>query len=250
MKKSLPLISLAGLVLTSFQAPQVTSVTGTTGGTTAATAAVTITSVSPASLEIVAVDGGSTVHVFGTGILGVTGVRVDGVDLLTFPSQFKIVNDTELTFKMPLASGVGPVPIELFDAAGSASTTTSATLNAAPTINMIGSDPNYIFQPLGLGLTVSGDPGDLVIVFGSPQLIPTKLMPWADMDLAIGNDNRTLFLLGMPVIGPEGYTSLNIPMKDAPSGFQVHAQTMLVKASSGYAPMLYGSNVQSGTVLF
>lgn len=248
MHPTLPLI--AALALASFQAPQAGQLASASGGTAAATAGVTITSVSPQSSEIVAVDGGPLVHVFGTGMSGVTGVRVDGVDLLTFPSQFTIVSDTELTFKWPLAKSVGPVPIILFDAGGSATTSVTATLNAAPTINMIGSDPGYIFQPLGLGLTVSGDPGDLVFVFGSPDLIPTKLTPWADMDLAIGDDNRSLFVLGSPIIGPEGYASLLIPMKDAPTGFKVHVQTMLVKGSSGYAPQLYGSNVQSGTVLF
>jgi hypothetical protein len=249
-------LAAAPLLLASFQFPAMTA-GGTLSAPTpigpilAATAGpIAVTGITPTQTEVVGIDDGQLMAVLGSGFLGVTGVKIDGKALPSFPPSFTIVSDGKVTFNMPLVSGIGPVIVELSGPSGSSQTTLSVVANASPTIEMKSSTPAFLIQAIGLNLIVSGDPGDLVFVFGSPDLAPTKVTPWADIDLAIGRDGTSLFFLGTPIIGPEGYAQLHIPMQGAKSGFEVYVQTMLVTAASGYAPMLHGSNVQAGVVLF
>lgn len=227
-----------------------TSLAPTTALGASSLAGVTITSVSPSQTPAVVVDAGTTVTVTGTGMLGVTGVKVDGNLLSTFPALWSIVNDSILTFSMPLASALGPIPVELICPTGSAQTTIDVIANTSPTVELRYSDPVFLIQAIGLEIVVGGQPGDIAFVFGSPHLRKTSLYGFADMDLAIGNQNQSLFILATPVIGPAGYAEVTIPMQDAPAGFKVHVQDLHLSLSDGFALPFKGSNLQSGTVLF
>ena len=70
------------------------------------------------------------------------------------------------------------------------------------------------------------------------------------MDLAIGNNFTSLFVLGSPLIGPAGYTEVTIPMGGLSSGFAIHVQSAHLLLSNGYALPAKAANVQSGTILF
>jgi len=159
----------------------------------------------------VAIDVGTTVTVTGTGMLGVTAVQVDGTLLSTFPALWQIVSDPTLKFTLALAATLGPIPVELFGASGSALTSIDVVPNAKPTVELLYSDPAFLIQAIGLKLIVGGEPGDIAFAFGSPDLRKTSLYAFADMDLAIGNQNQSLFILATPVTGPAGYTEVAIP---------------------------------------
>ena len=208
----------------------------------------TITSVSPSQTEAVVVDGSTQVTVHGAGMLSVASVLVDGVPLTSFPPMYVVIDDATLTFALPLASQLGPIPIVLSSPAGSASTSIEVEANATPVVELKNSDPGFLFQTLGLQLTLGGNPGDIAVVIGSPSALPTTLP--GIVDLAIGNNGTSLFVLGAPLIGPAGYTELTVPMAGLPAGLTLHVQTAALLLSTAYALPATASNVQSGTILF
>jgi len=209
-----------------------------------------ITAVTPAQTEAVIVDGGTSVILSGSGFLGVTSVKVDGAALSTFPPMFAIIDDATLTFSMPKASKLGPVSIELSGQTGSATSTIDVIANATPTLELKNSNPGFLIQSLGLQFVVGGNPGDIAFITASPDLLPTPLPGIVDVDLAIGNNYTSLFILASPLIGAAGYTEVNVPVAGLPSGFQIHTQSAHLLLSTLYALPAKASNVQSGTVLF
>jgi len=95
---------------------------------------------------------------------------------------------------------------------------------------------------------LGGTPGDVALVQGSPSLLPTSLP--GIVDLAIGNQAASLFLLGAPLIGLSGYTHWTVPMAGLPSGLGLHVQTATLALAAGYVLPSTPSNGQSGTTLF
>jgi hypothetical protein len=207
-----------------------------------------VSSVSPSSIEAVVVDGPATVTLSGSGFTGTSSVVVDGISLLTFPAQFTVVDDSTLTFLMPLVSKLGPVAIDLTTPGGTTSATIDVAANAVPTVDMLFSDPGFLFQGIGLMLTVGGGVGDILFVEASPELLPSPLPGIADF--AIGNNFTSLFLLAIPTVPAAGYKSLTIPMSGLPTGTKIHVQAAALVLSNGYSLPATMSNVQSGTVLF
>jgi hypothetical protein len=219
----------------------------TTGGSGGS---LTINNVAPATTPAVVVDGSTSVTLTGTNMLTVTGVKVDGLALSRFPPMFTIVNDSTLTFTMPKASKLGPVAIELTGTAGSAQSTIDVVANATPALELKNSDPGLLLQSAGLQFVIGGHPGDIAFVTASPELLPTPLPGIVDVDLAIGNNYTSLFILASPLIGAAGYTELTVPLSGLPPGFQIHVQSAHLLLSTLYALPAIASNVQSGTVLF
>jgi len=217
---------------------------GTGGGTPV------VTSVVPASIEAVVLDGPATITLNGSGFAGTTAVKVDGTLLSTFPAQWAIVNDSTLTFSMPIASKLGAVSVDVTNPFGTANTSVNVVVNASPTIELKNSNPSFLFQAIGLELVAGGNPGDIAFLLGSPSLLPTPLPGLVDVPLAIGNNFSSLFILGSPVIGAAGYTEVTVPMSGLPTGLAIHVQSAHLFLSTGYALPATAANVQSGTILF
>ena len=224
-----------------------TDLNGSTGGG----GAPSITGVSPSTIEQVIVDGPGIVTLTGSGFTGLTSLVVDGQTLSSaFPPDYTIVDDGTITFGMPLAASLGPVAIVATGPSGTDVASITVDSNATPTVELTGSDPAFLFQAIGLPLTIGGKPGDIHFVCGSPDLVPTTIP--GVLDLGIGAGYTSLFLLAVPVIPANGYAEVLIPMAGLglPSGFQVHVQSAAVLAADGFALPATASNAQSGTILF
>jgi len=187
----------------------------------------------------------------GSGFTGLTSLVVDGQTLSSaFPPDYTIVDDGTITFGMPLAASLGPVAIVATGPSGTDVASITVDSNATPTVELTGSDPAFLFQAIGLPLTIGGKPGDIHFVCGSPDLVPTTIP--GVLDLGIGAGYTSLFLLAVPVIPANGYAEVLIPMAGLglPSGLQVHVQSAAVLAADGFALPATASNAQSGTILF
>ena len=207
-----------------------------------------ITSVSQSSMDAVVIDGPGVVTVTGQNFSGTTSVKVDGIQLTSFPPQFSIPNDSTLIFIMPLVSHLGAIAVDITNATGTTGTTVDVVANSSPTVEMKSSDPGFLIQGLGLQLIVGSQVGDILVVEGSPELLSSSLPGIADF--AIGNNFSSLFLLGAPAIPSTGYQELVIPMSGLPIGMKIHVQAAGLLLSDSYAFPTTMSNVQTGTVLF
>jgi len=208
----------------------------------------TVSSVSPSAIEAVVIDGPGLVTLVGSGFTGTSSVVVDGIPLLTFPAQFSVQDDSTLVLSMPLVSKLGPVAIDVTAPGGSVTTSIDVVANATPTVDMLFSDPGFLFQGVGLQLTIGSHPGDILFVEASSALLPSVLP--GIVDLAIGNNFTSLFLLASPTIPAEGYKALNIPMSGLASGTKIHVQAAGLILANFYSLPATVSNVQTGTVLF
>lgn len=220
------------------------------GGSTGGGGAPTIGSISPATIDSVTPDV-TTVTVTGTNFTATTNFYVDGVELTNFPPQYSVVNDNTITFGMPLASKLGNVDITVTNPSGSVTSTINVVVPSAPVVDLVNSDPSFLLQGVGLDINCGGNPGDIVFIGISPQLLPTALPGLIDQPLAIGNNFTTLYQLGHPTIGATGYAAKHIPLSgNIPSGTQLHVQTATLRLSNLYAFPAEVSNVESGTILF
>lgn len=207
-----------------------------------------VTSLTPDTVNSVSVDSIQQVFINGSGFIGVSDVRVDGQTLAGFPPQFFAINDSQIQFTMPTVSKLGPVTIDVVGASGTTQTTINVVPNSPPVIEMAASDPSFIIQSSGLTLTASGQPGDIVYVVASPSNLPTNLP--GIVDLAIGNQYTSIYILGIYAIGPAGLVKQTYPLSGLPSGLKIHAQTASLLGANGFALPATTSNVQTGTVLF
>ena len=220
------------------------------GGSTGGGGAPSVTAVSPATVDAVTPDG-QTITLTGQGFTGTTSVVVDGITLSSgLPSEYSIVNDNTLTFKLPLLSKLGIVDISLTNPSGTGATTIDVVANSTPVVDLSNSDPAFIIQGVGVDITVAGQPGDIAIIGVSKDLIPTPLPGLIDQPLAIGNNFTTLIQLGNPIVGPAGYKTIHIALQGIPTGTQFFLQTATLSLSNFYAFPARVSNVQSGTILF
>lgn len=208
----------------------------------------TVTGLNPSSVPAVIVDGGQQVTVNGVSLGGVVDVRVDGISLGGFPPQFFVLSDTQLQFWMPKVSKLGPINIELISTGGTTTTTLNVVPNVPPVLDMLNSDPGILLQTNGLTLTVGSSPGDLVYVIASPSAVPTTVPGL--VDLAIGNNGASTFILATPTIGASGIFEKTFALPSLPPGFQIHAQAAVLLSANGYALPATTSNVQTGTILF
>jgi hypothetical protein len=204
----------------------------------------TIANVAPGILPAVIVDGPQQVVITGTNFENVTAVRVNGIDLPTFPAAFQVVSPNQITFDMPKVSNLGAIPVQVVTQAGSASMDMAVIPNASPTIDLLNSDPGFLFQAAGLRVTMGGEPGSLMLLAFSGSDVPSSLPGVAD--LGIGNGFLEIWQVGIFTINPtSGWTEFVAFLSGLPPGLRVHFQGL--KISEFPLPT---TNVQSGTILF
>jgi hypothetical protein len=204
----------------------------------------TIANLAPGILPAVIVDGPQQVVITGTNFENVTAVRVNGIDLPTFPAAFQVVSQNQITFDMPKVSNLGAIPVQVVTQAGSASMDMAVIPNASPTIDLLNSDPGFLFQAAGIRVTMGGEPGSLMLLAFSGSDVPSSLPGVAD--LGIGNGFLEIWQVGIFTINPtSGWTEFVAFLSGLPPGLRVHFQGL--KISEFPLPT---TNVQSGTILF
>jgi hypothetical protein len=184
----------------------------------------------------------------GSNFNGTTGVTVDGKPLTAFPPEYTSPNDNTLIISFPLQDHLGPIEIKVTNASGTSTTTVNVIANTSPTLDLIGSNPGFLFQGIGMQNICGSAIADLFILVGSPELIPTVVPGIANM--AIGNNYNSIFILGSEFIPPKGWVEIITPMAGLPTGLQLHVQGAVLTGLSLYTFPTVPSNVQSGTILF
>jgi hypothetical protein len=211
----------------------------------------TITSASPSTVEAVIVDGFAIVTLTGTGFVpaGMT-VYVGRDELSSIPliAGFSVISGTVMTVQIPLLDWVGTTNITVIAPDGSARTTIQIVPNTAPTIDMLFSNPLFLFTTIGMDVNLGGQVGDLVILTGSFDLGASRFPGIADF--AIGNNDVTLIKIAEIAIPATGHASVNIPLTGMPTGQTIHVQAASLTVTNGFALPMTMTNVQSGTVLF
>ena len=210
-----------------------------------------ITGVSPSAIEQVVVDGPGVVTLTGSGFTGLTGLVVGGQTLSgAFPPEYTVVNDNTVTFSMPLSQNLGFVPIVATNASGTDASLITVVANSSPVLELKNSDPGFMFTALGLEMVAGGQAGDIHFICASPDLAPTPLP--GIVNLGIGNNYTSLFILATPSIPANGYKEITIPTSGVslPSGFKVPVQSAALLLSNLYALPATESNIQTGTFLF
>ena len=204
-----------------------------------------IANISPSSIDAVVVDQVVTVTITGSGFLGTTDVQVDGQSLSSFPPEYLVVSDSQIDITVwPLVSLLGAVDITVVTPGGSATGQITVTPNSPPALELVGSVPAFLFNATGIDLAVGAGPGDLAWVFFSGSNLPSVLP--GILNLGVGNNFSSLFLITVVSIGPAGHTSLALPVSGVPPGLTIHFQAAVLDVSSGALPLL-STNVQTGT---
>lgn len=168
-----------------------------------------ITTVTPGSVEAVAVDGSTELSLTGFNFFDITEVRVDGVVLSSFPAEFEVSNDSLMTLDMPLATALGDVDIELVGPFNTATAQVTIVENDPPVLEVANSLPAFLLTSLGAQATVGGRPGDLVLLYVSGDSNPTVLPGVLEME--IGSQGATLLLLSVGVVGAGGHATFVYP---------------------------------------
>ena len=203
-----------------------------------------IVSVSPPAVP--AVSAGTTwVTLFGCNFASATAVEVDGVPLQNFPPQFVIDSDTVLRFRMPLVSKLGPVDIEVSGPSGPGPiASVEVQLVDPPVISVAGV---YLLGAAGADVVIGTAPGNLVLTLVSPDLAPSSLPGL--LDLQIGADFTTLFLLATETVPGSGWVAQNFPFGGQPTGTLLHFQGLVFDPVTGTLPLV-ATEVETKTVLF
>ena len=207
-----------------------------------------ITSITPNTIDAVVVDNSVIVSIFGTGFLATTGVQVDGQGLSVFPAEFQTVSDNQIDIvNWPLVSQLGSVDVTVL--AGAASATSQVTIieNSPPALELIGSEPAFLFNATGIDFTVGAGVGDVAFVFLSGSNLPSDLPGL--LSLGIGNNFSNLFQLAQLPIDADGHASLSLSVSGVPTGTTIYLQAAVWDVSSGVLPLV-STNVQTGTFLF
>ncbi len=209
-----------------------------------------ITGATPNVLDAVAIDGPVTVTLTGTGFTGTTQVEVDGVALASFPPEWALISNTQITARVGFQTKLGPIDITVTDPDGSATTQVTIQANPSPTIELSGSDPGFVLTATGLKIYSASQPGDIVYVLGSLSNVPTVLPGL--INSAIGNNGLALKLLDVRVInGTTGYEITNVPLVGTglPPGTKLYVEGAVVDGLTLSLPAM-ATNLQTATLLF
>jgi hypothetical protein len=208
-----------------------------------------ITSVSPASVPAVTVDGPPTLTLTGTGFNGVTQVTINGVPLLDFPPEFTVVDDNTLTMIFPIQPTAGNKIIQVTDADGSDTINVNVVANTTPALELVNSDPVFILTAVGAKVYVAAAANDFVFLVGSWSPVPSVLP--GVISLGLGNNFTEYILLPTQQVGLlSGYAEYTIPLStNLPTGFKIYFQAGILPAANPVFPLIE-TNLQSGTILF
>jgi hypothetical protein len=206
-------------------------------------------SASPASIAAVIVDGPGVVTFTGQNFTGLTEVKVDGVTLTAgLPPQYSVPNDNTLVINWPLVSKLGSITVEATNGSGTTSTSYTVVANEPPVFDMGNSAPAFLITGSGLTLTAGAKPGDIFYLVASPSNAPTNIPGIVNM--AIGNNYTSIFIIATPVIPARGFVSVTVPILGLPTGFNVYTQGAVLRVANGFSLPATTTNVQTGTVLF
>ncbi len=199
-----PDAAVAGLVITSFDPPQIPSV----------------------------LPPGATVQINGSGLLSTQSVSIGGVSF-----SANGLSDTLAEFSIPKESplpALGTLPLTLTTAVCSTEIAVEVVAPPAPLLGVFG-NPQAQFSPLGLKLQLAGPASTpLVLLYSwsnTPSLLPGFL------DLGIGNNFSALYLFGVlpnPAPGWQDVT-IGLPGSVAP-GLTFYLQTVLADDTSAPIP--------------
>jgi len=209
----------------------------------------TIAAVSPQILPAVRVDMPTEVTVTGTGFDGLTEVRLGGEVLTSFPPQYSVQSDTEMTVMVGARDALGAVSLELSDAGGTVATNLSIVPNATLTVELEASDPSFIIQGLGVNAFVGAPASHYCWLTFSLSNAPSVLPGLVDLDL--GNNFFDLFVLWEGSVNPtKGYRRFSSgPVSGYTLGTKIYVQAASVDLLAPAFP-LFVSNRQVGTFFF
>ncbi|QDU84446.1 Extracellular basic protease precursor [Planctomycetes bacterium Pla163] len=209
----------------------------------------TIASTSPTQLEAVRVDMPTPVTITGSGFNGLTEVRLDGVVLTSFPPQYSVVSDTEMTVSIGARDTLGNALIELEDAGGTVSTSVIIRSNTSLVVDLEASDPSFIIQATGVRAFVGAPLTHYCWLTASLSNAPSILPGFVDLQL--GNNFFDLYVLWEGSVNPaKGYRRFN---SGGLGGYAIGTKIYLQAASVDFAAPafpLFTSNLQVGTFLF
>lgn len=200
--------------------------------------------VAPFFVLAVAPDEPYKVVLNGSDLSAVNKITVDGVQLTTLPAQYTILSNTQIEISVPRVNKIGSVVVEVTSPGGTAQLLLSVFPNPTPVIDLANSEPLFLLSALGATVTMGGNGGDVILLFGSLSNVPSSLP--GIVDLGIGNNFAALLSLGTHVVNPvQGWTSVTFPLTGVAPGTTIHFQGAKF---TGALPLIM-SNVQSGTVL-
>lgn len=208
-----------------------------------------VASIAPAQIDAVRVNMPTPVTITGAGFNGITAVRMDGVTLTTFPTQYSIDSDSQLTVYVGARDTLGPVLIELEDAGGVVNTGVMVRANSSLVLDLEASDPSFIIQALGVRAFVGAPLSHYCWLTFSLSNAPSVLPGLVNLEL--GNNFFDLFVLWEGSVNPvKGYRKFN---SGALSGFLLGTKIYLQAASVDFAAPAFPlntSNVETGTLFF
>lgn len=203
-----------------------------------------ITSVSPASVPAVVVDGPETITLGGSGFLGIQTVTVGGVVLESFPAQYIVVDDNTMTLDMPQVASSGPVNIVVDDGTDTAQSAITVTAPVPPVLDVLNSDPAFLFSFQGATVRMGGIPGSIMLLWVSSELVPTSVPGILELD--IGNNATNLFGLWGFLTPAQGWGEITFPIASVNPGATVYWQGAQFFVDFPLAP----TNVQKTILLF
>jgi hypothetical protein len=192
--------------------------------------------------------GGRTVTLSGCNFSLVDTVTVDGVALAS--DDFTVVDDSTLTFEMPLLSRTGIVGVQVTNDFGPSFVDLFTV--TAPSTPVLGLDysiegTTYLTSWFGAPLTAAGTPQDLVYVAFSPDLVPSTLPGL--LSASIGNGFASLYVVWTFPMGSQAWSKQTFAVPASLAGQTLHFQAATFTPSTGALP-LTTTNVATGTVLF
>jgi len=200
-----------------------------------------ISGLTPGSIPALSPDG-QIMTVSGDNFVGTSSVLLAGV-----AQTFTVVDDSTLTFPIPLQNLLGPVTLQITNSFGSNFVQVEIDACDPPVIDLKDSVPFSLLTVLGLSITVASEPGDIVYVAVSAFPTPSVLPGVVALDIGAGFSN--VIQLGSKIIPAKGWASLPTIPFNVPPGTQLYFQAAALTTSPLGLP-LQASNVQQGSVLF
>ncbi|QDU83516.1 hypothetical protein Pla163_06150 [Planctomycetes bacterium Pla163] len=209
-----------------------------------------VATVSPDTVLALEPDAWPVITFTGQNFASVTGVRVDGVDLVT-PFDYQIVDDTTLKVNWRPVSKLGQVTVRITNPGGVTTSFVQVDPRQTPALDMKPSDPSFWVQTAGLDVYMSGRPRDLIWLVLSTTEQPTVLPGLVSLD--IGNSLLDYIDLGIHTVSPtKGWVRWGLPFGYNPglsSGTRLLVQGVVIPFDGVTFP-LGTTQVQGLTVLF
>lgn len=208
----------------------------------------TISSISPAALASVEVDGG-LLTLTGSDFTGVTDVKINGLSLGVLPPEYQVINDTTMTVQVGPQPTLGSQSIEVTNATGSTTSSFAVAATVPPALDLTNSAPGFLVTAIPAEIFVGSLPNDLVFLQASGSNLPSILPGIVSLD--IGNNFLDLIDLGIWTVDQiSGYVRVEVALpNDLPTGTTFYVQAGVLSSFFPTLPVDV-TNVQTGTILF